>query len=168
MKKQTLAYLLAAALLLAACTHGALAAPAKHPRDACPVTPPDDLQTRLYGPEDGLQVFISGDGIWENLPMGITESGPPDKAGFINKVFWRYPGYDWREDPMPDFILIGEQLDGDGHFEQPGPATNAFAESLLGSAILTGVGIPNRGCWQLTGHYRGSQLSFVVWVGGSD
>jgi hypothetical protein len=34
----------------------------------------------------------------------------------------------------------------------------------MGDAILTGIEIPQEGCWELTGEYQGSHLSFVVWV----
>jgi hypothetical protein len=105
----------------------------------------------LFGPPDGLQVFISNGGIW---------------SGLGEKVFWKYPGYSETEEPRPDLRVTGEQLGANATFIQEGPATNAFGNpDLLGSAILTGVEIPQAGCWQLTGQYRDSQLSFVVWVG---
>jgi hypothetical protein len=30
--------------------------------------------------------------------------------------------------------------------------------------MLTGVYLPAPGCWEITGNYEGTQLSFVVWV----
>ncbi len=126
--------------------------------EECPVTKASDPETRLYGPQGGLQVFITNDGIWDGLPQS-------EEGGFGQKVFWKYPGYSQTEEPIPAITLTGEQLDGNGTFEPLGPGTNAGASDLLGAAILTGVEIPNAGCWQLTGQYRDSQLSFVVWVG---
>jgi len=123
----------------------------------CPVTTPDDPETDLYGPEGGLRVFIN-EGGWVDLPQ--------DEHGYFNKVFWKYPGYSVTEDPRPDLKVSGKQLDGTATFIEKGPATNAFGNpDLLGDAILTGVSIPKPGCWQLTGEYRESQLTFVVWVG---
>jgi hypothetical protein len=120
-------------------------------QDECQVTKPGDPETGLFGPPDGLQVFISNGGIW---------------SGLGEKVFWKYPGYSETEEPRPDLRVTGEQLGANATFIQEGPATNAFGNpDLLGSAILTGVEIPQAGCWQLTGQYRDSQLSFVVWVG---
>ncbi|HLE72774.1 MAG TPA: hypothetical protein VI688_00875 [Anaerolineales bacterium] len=127
-------------------------------QEDCPTTKAGDPETRLFGPEDSLQVFITNGGIWNGLPPGKD-------GGFGQKIFWKYPGYSQTEDPTPAFTLTSEQLDGDGTFEFLGPATNAGAVDLLGSAILTGVEFPEAGCWQLTGQYRDSQLSFVVWVG---
>jgi hypothetical protein len=126
-------------------------------RGDCPVTEPDKPKTGLYGPEDGLRVFIS-EGGWGDLPQ--------DEQGYSNKVFWKYPGYSATEDPMPNLKVSGKQLGGTSSFVEEGPATNAFGNpDLLGDAILSGVSIPLPGCWQLTGEYGDSQLSFVVWVG---
>lgn len=125
----------------------------------CPITAPSDPETDLYGPMDGLQVFITNGGIWNDLPSG-------QYGGFVQKVFWKYPGYSATEDPRPDLKVSGKQLGGTATFVEKGPATNAFGNpDLLGSAILTGIVVPRAGCWQITGEYRGSQLTFVAWVG---
>lgn len=161
MKKFLTPLWLTAALALSACgtAAGALDPQASAPSH-CPVTQLEEDPRAigpLYGSEDGLQVFITGEGVWSSLPG--------DAEGLGQKVFWKYPGYNVTEDYTPALTVTGEQLDGDGYFFEPGPATNAFAADLLGDAILSGVRIPHAGCWQLTGEYRGSQLSFVVWVG---
>jgi hypothetical protein len=31
-------------------------------------------------------------------------------------------------------------------------------------AMMTGVDFPSLGCWKITGKYKKSELSFVVWV----
>jgi hypothetical protein len=41
-------------------------------------------------------------------------------------------------------------------------ATNASAD--FGTAMLTGVVVPEIGCWKITGKYAQAELSFVVWV----
>jgi hypothetical protein len=30
--------------------------------------------------------------------------------------------------------------------------------------MVAGIFIPTLGCWRITGHYRGEELSYVVWV----
>jgi hypothetical protein len=30
--------------------------------------------------------------------------------------------------------------------------------------MLVGIDIPAAGCWEITGQYKGTTLSFVVWV----
>jgi hypothetical protein len=151
---------LTGALFLAACSSPAAATSnsVEARIAACPITAPDP-ETKLYGEEGGLQVFISHEGVWEALPPGRD-------GGYGQKVFWKFPGYSWTEDQTPDLDIVGEQLDGVGYFEQTEPATNAYAADLLGSAILTGVEFPQAGCWQITGEYRDASLTFVVWVSG--
>ena len=163
MSKQKLAALfVAGALLTAACSSAAAAAPNSlaSRMAACPATAPDP-ETLLYGDEDGLQVFIRHEGIWDWLPPGR-------EGGYGQKIFWKFPGYVWTEEQTPDLDIIGEQLDGDGYFVQTEPATNAFADSLYGSAILTGAEFPQAGCWQITGEYRDATLTFVAWVSGQN
>ena len=41
--------------------------------------------------------------------------------------------------------------------------TSASATDI-GSAMLVGIDIPAAGCWEITGQYKGTTLSFVVWV----
>ena len=42
-------------------------------------------------------------------------------------------------------------------------ATNAMADDI-GEAMLTGVEFPTLGCWEVTGQYKKTELSFVIWV----
>jgi hypothetical protein len=30
--------------------------------------------------------------------------------------------------------------------------------------MVAGIFIPTLGCWKITGHYKGEELSYVVWV----
>jgi hypothetical protein len=34
----------------------------------------------------------------------------------------------------------------------------------MGQFMLTGVEVPAAGCWEITGRYDQTELSFVVWV----
>jgi hypothetical protein len=79
------------------------------------------------------------------------------------KVFWWRQGYDWRSEPQPPLTVTGRRIDGSAGPLVASSATNAFA-SDIGSAMLVGVAIPAPGCWQITGHISGAELSFVVWV----
>jgi hypothetical protein len=45
-----------------------------------------------------------------------------------------------------------------------GPGTNATSPSLGGTAMLVGVDFPGPGCWRVTAQYRGTALSYVVWI----
>jgi hypothetical protein len=147
--------LIAGAAFLAAC------APVVSGIEACPVTqlPEDPLAIGpLYGHEEGLQVFLANNGLWWGLPPG-------ENGGYFQKVFWKFPGYVASIDQTPNLTVSGRQLEGNGAFVNEGPATNASAIELYGDAILSSAEVPTLGCWELTGEYRGSRLSFVVWVG---
>ncbi len=42
-------------------------------------------------------------------------------------------------------------------------ATNASAADI-GKAMMVGVVFPTTGCWQITGRYKGAELTFIIWV----
>ena len=64
---------------------------------------------------------------------------------------------------MPAISVEGRRLDGPAvTFRAGDPGTNAGFDGA--DAMLVGVDVPTSGCWQLTGRYRGAQLSYVVWI----
>jgi hypothetical protein len=72
-------------------------------------------------------------------------------------------GYDWLVEPKPRLIVTGRRIDGEAPAIAVSNASNAFNFDI-GSAMLVGVDIPTHGCWEITGHYGGRTLSFVVSV----
>ena len=104
--------------------------------------------------------------LWTILPVGGTLRGLPiynsETKGYREKVFWWREGYDILAEPKPKLVVTGRRLDAEGSFAISN-ATNA-ASSDIGSAMLTGVDFPAYGCWEVTGHYNGHTLSFVVSV----
>lgn len=138
------------------------------PPDDCPVTRPPDpafVPPDPYPPvapygefwygSDDLWVLMHPDGRWYALPR--------DEHGYGQKVFWFRKGYDMTTEQRPDITIRGRRLDGDGAtFEQTG-ATNGHHPDI-GMFMLTGVTIPAAGCWEITGVYNKTSLSFVVWV----
>ena len=42
-------------------------------------------------------------------------------------------------------------------------ANNGYREDWK-SFMVTGINLPTLGCWEITGHYEGQDLTFVVWV----
>jgi hypothetical protein len=88
----------------------------------------------------------------------------PDTEGYRQKVFWWREGYDINTEPEPKLVVTGRLLDGNESSSFAfSDATNAYNPDI-GSAMLTGIDIPNYGCWEITGHYKGQSLSFVVSV----
>lgn len=167
------AMLVAASLILAgACTAGpgSTAAPTDPPvatREDCPVTrpepafhapapfpevPPASYGSAWYGTADLFTMIDLGGEVWTDLPAGPN--------GLGQKSFWWSTAFTEIE---PAIVVAGERLDAPGSFETSGLGTNAGAD--FGRAMLIGIEIPAAGCWRLTGTYRGTSLSYVVWAG---
>ena len=100
--------------------------------------------------------------LWTMLRIDGTWAGLQSNAGYTQKVFWWRQGYDASTEPAPELTVTGKRLDASAPPLVASNATNAVAD--FGQAMLVGVDIPTPGCWQITGHYKGHELSFVVWV----
>jgi hypothetical protein len=106
-----------------------------------------------YGTDD-LWTTLRVDGTWHGLPRNAN--------GFRQKVFWWHPGFDGRIERTPELTVTGRRLDAAGSFVRPPPATNAESADFGGWTILTGIDVPTAGCWELTGSYRSSIVTFIV------
>lgn len=98
--------------------------------------------------------MLGVDGTWSGLPR--------DVAGYGQKVFWLSINYDINAEPSPNLMVTGRRLDASGSAMATTGATNAMTD--FGPAMLIGIDIPTPGCWQITGSYKGHDISFVVWV----
>jgi hypothetical protein len=107
-----------------------------------------------YG-SSSLWTAVRQNGVWEALPH--------NPEGYTQKVFWWRDGYIGGHEPEPMVIVTGERLDAPAPPLHASEATNASA-SDIGSAMLVGVDLPTLGCWKITGQYKKTELSFVVWV----
>lgn len=129
-----------------------------------PITyPPGTLSTGMfwYG-TDELWTALSFDGKWTIQNNVLAPKGYRTKL-----VFWRR-GFDWRKESEPKLIITGKRLDGDA----PSIAV-AHANAVFGTGnppdsmppgIMTLIDIPKAGCWELTAHYSGHTLTFIVSV----
>jgi hypothetical protein len=139
------------------------------PPKTCPVTrPPTTAFTppspySRYAPSPDM-VWYGTDALWTVVPKTGVWSGLPDNpTGYTQKVLWWRKGYSWTDEPEPQLVMTGRRVDAPEASFQTLKATNAFADDIQ-SAMLVGVDFPTLGCWEITGHYAGTQLSFVVWV----
>lgn len=128
----------------------------------CPISIP---KASLHGQEtpstlrwfgsDSLAAAIPHDGIWHGM-------GP--ERNYFNKLVWLAAGF--RPGMESEFTITGKRLDNDNDARKPlvSGVTNAFHDSFGGWTIMTGLGFPTTGCWEVTGSYQGQELTFVVRV----
>ncbi len=122
-----------------------------------PATAPGSPGSFWFGSDD-LWTMVHENGLWGGLQDA--------SGGYGNKSFWWSAAYKVDEEPQPALQVRARRLDGP-ETAQSGEATNAAA-SDIGSAMLTGLTVPTSGCWELTGSYRGHELTYVVWIPGPD
>jgi hypothetical protein len=139
------------------------------PPASCPVTVPQDppfTAPKPYSPNAPFQYefWFGSENLWTAIPSdAIWDSLPHNPEGYTQKVFWWREGYVWTEEPQPDLTVTGERLDASAPPLIASKATNAYASDIV-SAMLVGVDFPTLGCWKITGQYKKTELSFVIWV----
>jgi len=71
--------------------------------------------------------------------------------------------YSLKDELEPDLVMTGERLDAKAPLVKVLKATNASAKDI-GDAMLGGADFPTLGCWKITGQYKKTSLSFIVWL----
>ncbi len=134
--------------LLLAATLFASAALAQTPEFTCPITPAGSHGTSK------LSVRVS-QGPWTGLPLW--------DIGYRQKIVWFTEGYVFGQSPNPQLTITGRRLDGSAApliFD----SANGSRTGDLGNFIMSAVNFPTAGCWEITGHLDGTDLSYVVLV----
>jgi hypothetical protein len=120
-------------------------------------TPPTLYGGFWYG-SDQLWTLLQADGLWQMAG---------DKDGLFDKSFWWRASFDPQREQTPNLTLSARRLDipGPAIAASSGKATNGWRDDDdIGASMLTGIQLPAAGCWEITGHYRTRELSFVAWV----
>jgi hypothetical protein len=107
-----------------------------------------DGMVSAYGTEK-LSTLLPTDGTWR----GTLPRKPGDFA-YSNKLPWSGT-FSYRDGPL---TVTGKRLDG------PAPSFTEIEEISGEHWFMGGIDIPVFGCWEITGHYKDGELSFVVWV----
>ena len=125
-----------------------------------PFIPPSPYSMQAPGGD----FWYGSPALWTAIAHGGTWPGLPYESGsYVQKVFWWRDGYDWRSEPSPQLSVRGVRIDGPAKPFEASAATNAFGTDI-GSSMLVLIHIPTSGCWNITGQYKETSLSFVVWV----
>jgi|SRR5215472_3750173 len=139
---------------------------------SCPITKPPDhpfIPPAPYPAETGSDSFwfgnerlwtmVRADGTWKGLPHYT-----PDDPTFRQKLFWWRQGYNVRTEPQPKLTVTGTRL---GSSAPPlvlaDRASNGWVQADQ-PFMVVGINLPTLGCWKITAHYKGEELSFIVWV----
>jgi hypothetical protein len=135
---------------------------------ACPVTVAPDSPFTPPAPYSDLSLetyfWFGAAHLWTRLPENGTLSGlPHNPHGYTEKLFWWSEFFSLRDEPEPALVVFGERLDAQAPPLQASGATNASAGDI-GDAMMVGVDFPTPGCWRVTGQYKKSELSFVIWI----
>jgi len=144
----------------------------KTPPDTCPVTrspnPPFTPSPPYPRSAPGEDEFWYGtDSLWTAIPQtGAWSDLPHNPEGYTQKVFWWRKGYSVTAEPEPHLTVTGRRLDASAPLLNVSRATNASAPDIQ-SAMLVGVDFPTLGCWEITGQYASTELSFVIWIAPS-
>lgn len=116
-------------------------------------TPPADYEGAWYGSAALWTMLRDGGDVWG--PWVRLDGGLPQKT------FWWSAAWVPQAELEPAITVVGRRIDRPGSFRF-GPGTNASAD--FGTAMLVGIDLPDYGCWEITGRYRGASLSYVVAV----
>lgn len=141
---------------------------ARTPSEDCPVTVPPDPPFNPPAPYSKLgyegYFWYGSNSLWVALPEdGVWSDLPQDAHGYGQKLPWWRDGYIWNEEPEPSLVVTGQRLDGEASPLDASSANGSYSDDM-GSAMMMGMLIPTSGCWEITGNYKGDELSFVVWV----
>ena len=110
------------------------------------------------------QFWLGSAHLWTAIPTdAIWYALPHNPEGYTQKIFWWSDLFSLKDEPEPELAVTGQRLDAEAPSLNVSKPTNAYGGDI-GEAMLTGVDFPTLGCWKITGQYKGTELSFVIWV----
>ncbi|WKZ46963.1 MAG: hypothetical protein QY306_14200 [Anaerolineales bacterium] len=120
-----------------------------------PYSPSAPWEGIFWFGSEHLWTALHNDGVWSGLPK--------TSDGYTQKIMWWSDLYSLPDEPEPALVVTGHRLDGESPDLRFYDATHAMANDI-GEAMLTGVEFPTLGCWEVTGQYKKTGLTFVVWI----
>jgi len=116
--------------------------------------PPPAGSKRFWFGTEALWTVLPTDGTWRAF-----DGGDPAFV-YDNKLPWFALSHDEGQLTITGRKLDEPKLSFTEFFE-----INRFGRTHTGvEEVMGGISIPESGCWQVTGHFKDRELSFVVWV----
>jgi hypothetical protein len=139
-------------------------------KQGCPLTARPDprfVPPAPYPPFPDAGYFYHGSaGLWTALPdSGEWGALPYSDGHFHQKLVYWSDVFDMHAEPQPDITITLRHLDSELAPMVVSEATHGYVEPEK-SFILSGLSIPESGCWEISAQYKGSGNSFVIWVEG--
>jgi len=137
-------------------------------QQSCPATTPNAAFTppAPYSASAGGPGFLYGTAdLWTYIEAPIHASDGSRLSAKL--VYWRV-GFQWTAEYDPDLKVIVKRLDASAPLIEAPPAHGVkFGgdDTPSGMAMMTGIEIPEPGCWQIVATYRGIHtLSYITSV----
>jgi len=111
--------------------------------------------------------WYGSDALWTALPLdGKWTANGKDEDGSVcrTKLSLLASRLRLRTETEPKLTIAGKRLDAVAPTVAVALANAVFIPSRDGAGMMTLIDIPKAGCWEITAHYKGHDLSFVVSV----
>ena len=136
-----------------------------------PFVPPAQYHTDVpegafwYG-TDQLWTALDFDGKWSMRDNVLHGKGYRTKLTFWSRSF------DWHKEFEPRLVVVAKRLDVEAPSVVVAHANAVFiprggrvpTAGTVAPAMMMAIDIPTAGCWEVTAHYRGHTLPFIVSV----
>jgi hypothetical protein len=133
----------------------------------CPVTKASEQTFVPPAPWEPNGPWFGTEKLWTRVQM--WEFWRRDQLGYyVPKLAWFSSTFDWTPEHWPKgsslLTMTGRRLDGPSKPLIFDGANNAYVPDE-GPFITTSAHLPTAGCWEITGHYKDENLTFVVKIG---
>ncbi len=140
-------------------------------QQTCPATA--NAPAMAFKPPAPYVTSPAGNGFWYGTAALWTYIEPgPLHVGNANRlsaklVYWRR-GFQWQAELNPNLKVIAKRVDAPSPIIEAPPAHGILFdddEIPANMAMMTGITIPEPGCWQIVATYRGiNTVSYIAWV----
>ena len=102
---------------------------------------------------ESLAVLVPRDGVW---------GGSGRENDYGNKLWFWSEDWSLQEEPQPALKVYARELNDEKLRSESASTTHGYGPGW--EAMLTGLGFPAPGCWEISSFYRASKVTFVVKV----